>query len=141
MGAELGATTSIFETDHKTLEYLGFKEDQANYLEIKADPDAYYDEKIVINLNDIVPMIAKPHSPDNVESISGVCGVKVNQVAIGSCTNSSYEDLTRAASILRNKKISDHVSLVIAPGSAAVFCLCWLQTDTFRPYRLRCQNT
>ena len=123
MGAELGATTSIFETDHKTLEYLDFQGRSGDYLEIKADPDAHYDEKIVINLNDIVPMIAKPHSPDNVESISGVCGVKVNQVAIGSCTNSSYEDLTRAASILKNKKVADHVSLVIAPGSSSILSM------------------
>lgn len=123
MGAELGATTSIFETDEKTLEYLEFQGRSSDYIEIKADPDAYYDDKIEINLNEIIPMVAKPHSPDNVESISSVCGIKVNQVAIGSCTNSSYEDLIKAASILRNKKVADHVSLVIAPGSSSILSM------------------
>lgn len=123
MGAELGATTSIFETDEKTLEYLEFQGRSSDYIEIKADPDAYYDDKIEINLNEIIPMVAKPHSPDNVESISAVCGIKVNQVAIGSCTNSSYEDLIKAASILRNKKVADHVSLVIAPGSSSILSM------------------
>lgn len=123
MGAELGATTSIFETDEKTYEYLDFQGRSEDFIKLKADVDAEYDQFISVDLSSIKPMIAKPHNPDNVDEIANINGIKVNQVAIGSCTNSSYEDLTKAAAILKNKKVSEHVSLVIAPGSSSILSM------------------
>ncbi|WP_028830094.1 aconitate hydratase [Proteocatella sphenisci] len=123
MGAELGATTSIFETDEKTYEYLDFQGRSEDFIKLKADVDAKYDQFISVDLSSIKPMIAKPHNPDNVYEIANINGIKVNQVAIGSCTNSSYEDLTKAAAILKNKKVSEHVSLVIAPGSSSILSM------------------
>lgn len=123
MGAELGATTSIFETDEKTYEYLDFQGRSEDFIKLKADVDAEYDQFISVDLSSIKPMIAKPHNPDNVDEIANINGIKVNQVAIGSCTNSSYEDLTKAAAILKNKKVSEHVSLVIAPGSSSILSI------------------
>ncbi|GAA0819980.1 aconitate hydratase [Clostridium tertium] len=120
MGAELGATTSIFPSDEKTLEYFKAQGREDDWIEFKPDEDAVYDEEITINLNELQPLAAKPHSPDNVEEVESIGKIKVDQVAIGSCTNSSYEDLMKVAIILRGKKVHKDVSLVIAPGSRQV---------------------
>ncbi|AFS78198.1 aconitate hydratase Aco [Gottschalkia acidurici 9a] len=120
MGAELGATTSIFPSDEVTLEFLKAQGREEDYLEIKADEDAVYDEEIVINLDELEPLIACPHSPDAVVPITEVEGTKVNQIGIGSCTNSSFTDMMKVADILEGKTVSEHVSLVISPGSKQV---------------------
>ncbi|MFA5577218.1 MAG: aconitate hydratase [Tissierellaceae bacterium] len=120
MGAELGATTSIFPSDHRTLEFLRLQGREGDFREILADDDAIYDEEISIDLNKLEPMVALPHSPDRVEEVSKIDRVKVNQVAIGSCTNSSYMDLMKVAEILDGKTIAEDVSLVISPGSKQV---------------------
>ncbi len=120
MGAELGATTSIFPSDERTLEFFKSQGREEDYVEFKADIDASYDEKITIYLNKLTPLVAKPHSPDNIDKVSNIKGLKVDQVAIGSCTNSSYEDLMKVAKILKGNKVHDDVSLVIAPGSKQV---------------------
>ncbi len=120
MGAELGATTSIFPSDEVTLAFLKAQGREEAYTEIIADEDAHYDEKITINLAELVPLVAKPHSPDNVVPVTDVTDIKVDQVTIGSCTNSSYVDMMKVASILRGKTIHPDVSLVIAPGSKQV---------------------
>lgn len=120
MGAELGATTSIFPSDEKTLEYFKAQGREEEWIDFKADEDAVYDEEITINLSDLKPLAAKPHSPDNVEEVESIGKVKVDQVAIGSCTNSSYEDLMKVAKILKGNKVHKDVSLVIAPGSRQV---------------------
>lgn len=120
MGAELGATTSIFPSDHKTLEFLRRQGRESDFRPLKADDSATYDEEITIDLNKLEPLVALPHSPDNVKKVSEVSITKVDQVAIGSCTNSSYEDLMKVAKILKGKKVHKDVSLVIAPGSRQV---------------------
>lgn len=120
MGAELGATTSIFPSDEVTREFLKKQHRKDAYEELKADEDAVYDTVIDIDLNTLEPMIAMPHSPDNVLPISEVLGLKVDQVAIGSCTNSSYMDMMSVAGILKNKTVDPNVSLVISPGSRQV---------------------
>ncbi|WP_300279274.1 aconitate hydratase [Peptacetobacter sp.] len=120
MGAELGATTSIFPSDEKTLEFFKAQKREDEWKELKADEDAVYDRVINIDLNNLIPLAAKPHSPDNVDSIENIGNIKINQVAIGSCTNSSYEDLMKVAQILKGKKVNKDVSLVIAPGSRQV---------------------
>ncbi|AEE90364.1 Aconitate hydratase [Tepidanaerobacter acetatoxydans Re1] len=120
MGAELGATTSIFPSDEKTLEFLKLQGREDDFVELKADDDAVYDDTLTVDLSKIVPMAACPHSPDNVKPISELEGTRVTQVAIGSCTNSSYRDLTIAARILKGKKVHPDVSLVISPGSKQV---------------------
>ncbi|MGL4656611.1 MAG: aconitate hydratase [Sarcina sp.] len=120
MGAELGATTSIFPSDEKTLEFFKAQGREEDWFEFKADADAVYDLEITVNLNELVPMAAKPHSPDNIATIEEIGKIKVDQVGIGSCTNSSYEDLMKVARILKGKKVHNDVSLVIAPGSRQV---------------------
>ena len=120
MGAELGATTSIFPSDEKTLEYFKAQGRENDWIEFKPDEDAVYDEEITIDLNELKPLAAKPHSPDNVEEVESIGKIKVDQVAIGSCTNSSYEDLMKVAKILKGRKVHKDVSLVIAPGSRQV---------------------
>ena len=120
MGAELGATTSIFPSDERTLEFFKAQGRESDYKELKADSDAIYDEEITINLNELRPLAAKPHSPDNVMEVAEIGKIKDDQVAIGSCTNSSYEDLMKVAKILKGKKVHSDVSLVIAPGSRQV---------------------
>ncbi|MDN5322302.1 MAG: aconitate hydratase [Clostridia bacterium] len=120
MGAELGATTSIFPSDQQTKLFLKAQGREDCWREIIADADARYDEKIVIELNKLEPLIAKPHSPDNVVKISELEGIPINQVVIGSCTNSSYQDLMKVATILRGNSIHPNVSLSIAPGSKQV---------------------
>lgn len=120
MGAELGATTSIFPSDEKTLEYFKQQNRENDWIELKADDNCTYDEEITINLEELEPLVALPHSPDNVKSIKDVPKIKVDQVAIGSCTNSSYEDLMKVATILKDRKVHKNISLVIAPGSKQV---------------------
>lgn len=120
MGAELGATTSIFPSDEVTYEFLRLQGRENEYIDIAADEGAIYDEEIIINLSELEPMIACPHSPDNVVKVSTLKDIKVNQVAIGSCTNSSYMDLMKVAEILDGKTIAEDVSLVISPGSKQV---------------------
>lgn len=120
MGAELGATTSIFPSDETTLEFLRAQGREQDYVEIKPDEDAIYDEVIEINLNELEPLVACPHSPDNVVKITEVKGTKVNQITIGSCTNSSYVDMMKVAEILDGKTIHEDMSLVIGPGSKQV---------------------
>lgn len=120
MGAELGATTSIFPSDEKTREYFKAQGRLDDWRELKADDDAKYDEIIKIDLDALEPMVAAPHSPDNIVKCREVSAVKVDQVAIGSCTNSSYEDLMKVAKILKGRKVKNDVSLVIAPGSRQV---------------------
>ena len=120
MGAELGATTSIFPSDERTLEFFKAQGREEDWFEFKADEYAVYDEEITIDLNTLEPLAAMPHSPDNVKKVSEIGKIKVDQVAIGSCTNSSYEDLMKVAKILKGKKVHPDVSLVIAPGSRQV---------------------
>lgn len=123
MGAELGATTSIFPSDEKTLDFLKRQGREQDFVEILADDDAVYDETIEVNLDEVVPYAAMPHSPDNVKPVSELANVKINQVAIGSCTNSSYRDLWIVGKILEGKVISKNVSLVISPGSKQVLTM------------------
>ncbi|GIM27503.1 aconitate hydratase [Clostridium polyendosporum] len=120
MGAELGATTSIFPSDDKTREFLKAQGRENEWKELAPDADAIYDEEITIDLSTLEALAAKPHSPDNVEEVNKIGKIKVDQVAIGSCTNSSYEDLMKVAKILKGKKVNPEVSLVIAPGSRQV---------------------
>ena len=120
MGAELGATTSIFPSDERTLEFFKAQEREEDFTELKADEDASYHLEITIDLNNLEPLAAKPHSPDNVEEVKKIGKIKVDQIAIGSCTNSSYEDLMKVAKILKGKKVHKDISLVIAPGSRQV---------------------
>ena len=120
MGAELGATSSIFPSDQNTLQYLTEQGRPEIWVELSADADAEYDEVIEIDLSVLEPLAAAPHSPDNIVTISTMQPVKVDQVAIGSCTNSSYADLMKVAAILKGRKVHPTVSLVIAPGSAAI---------------------
>mgnify|MGYP003750475561 CR=1 FL=1 len=121
MGAELGATCSIFPSDDITRKFLAAQGREADWKEIVADPDATYDETIEIDLSKLEPMIAQPHSPDNVVKVSEIEGTKVDQVAIGSCTNSSLRDLMIVAAALKGKTVHPSVSFVISPGSRQVF--------------------
>lgn len=120
MGAELGATTSIFPSDEITKEFLQAQGRVEDYTELKSDPDAEYDEIIDINLDELKPLAACPHSPDNIKTIEELSGKEINQVCIGSCTNSSYRDMMKVAAILKGKTVADGVSLAIAPGSKQV---------------------
>ncbi len=117
MGAELGATTSIFPSDEITRAYLKAQGREEDWVELLPDPDAEYDELIEINLSDLEPLIACPHSPDNVVPVREVEGTKVDQVVIGSCTNSSFVDLTRAGKMLEGRKVHPDVIFAVAPGS------------------------
>lgn len=121
MGAELGATSSIFPSDGIAREFLAAQGREADWRELLPDPDAEYDEVIEINLDTLEPIIARPHSPDNVVSVAEVEGTKVDQVAIGSCTNSSLRDLMVVAGTLKGRTVHPSVSLVISPGSKQVF--------------------
>ncbi len=120
MGAELGATTSIFPSDETTLAFLKAQDRADVWSELKADDDAVYDEQIDIDLSKIVPLAACPHSPDNVKSVNEIGKLKIDQVCIGSCTNSSYVDMMKVAHILKGKTVDPSVSLAIAPGSKQV---------------------
>ena len=120
MGAELGATTSIFPSDETTLAFLKAQDRADVWSELKADDDAVYDEQIDIDLSQLVPLAACPHSPDNVKSVNEIGKLKIDQVCIGSCTNSSYVDMMKVAHILKGKTVDPSVSLAIAPGSKQV---------------------
>lgn len=120
MGAELGATTSIFPSDEITREFLKAQEREDVWVPLAADDDAVYDEELTINLSELEPLAACPHSPDNVKSVSEIGKIKIDQVCIGSCTNSSLLDMLKVAHILKGKTVHPDVSLSIAPGSKQV---------------------
>ena len=120
MGAELGATTSIFPSDETTRAFLKAQGREADYTPLCADADAVYDETVEINLSELVPLAACPHSPDNVKSVEEIGPLKIDQVCIGSCTNSSLQDMLKVAHILKGKTVHPDVSLSIAPGSKQV---------------------
>ncbi len=120
MGAELGALTSIFPSDEITKEYFVAQNRIDKWRQYLPDDDAKYDEEIIIDLSELEPLIACPHSPDNVKPVREIAGVKINQVNIGSCTNSSYMDLMKVAKILKNHKIHPEVSFTVSPGSFQV---------------------
>ncbi len=120
MGAELGATTSVFPSDDITKEFLKAQGRESDFSYILPDDDATYDEEITIDLSKLVPLAAKPHMPDNVDTVKNIGKIKVDQVAIGSCTNSSYMDMMKVAKILKGKTVAEDVSLVISPGSRQV---------------------
>ena len=119
MGAELGATTSIFPSDEITRDFLKKQSRESDFVELLPDADAEYDKKLVVNLDELVPLAAFPHSPDNVHEIPDE-KIKVDQIAIGSCTNSSYSDFMKLAKILDGKKVHPDVSLVLSPGSSNI---------------------
>ncbi len=121
MGAELGATTSVFPSDEVTKAFLKAQGREEVWTELKADEDAVYDEEIEIDLSTLVPLVAKPHMPDQVVTVKEIEGLKVDQCCIGSCTNSSLYDMLKVAKILKGHTVHPDVSLVIAPGSKQVF--------------------
>ena len=123
MGAELGATTSIFPSDENTRAFLKAQGREEDYVPLSSDPDAVYDKIIDIDLSALKPMIACPHSPDNVVAVDTLSAVKVDQVCIGSCTNSSLADLKKVAAILKGKTIAPGVSLSVSPGSRQVLTM------------------
>ena len=123
MGTELGATTSIFPSDEITRQFLEAEGRGDVYVPLESDPDAEYDRIIDINLSELEPMLACPHSPDNIKTARSLSDTKVNQVCIGSCTNSSLRDMLRVAAILKGKKIADSVSLSVSPGSKQVLTM------------------
>ena len=120
MGAELGATTSVFPSDEQTKAFLKSQGREEVWTSLAADPDADYDEAVEIDLSDLEPLIAQPHMPDNVLKVSELKGKKVQQVAMGSCTNSSYRDLMIVAGMLKNRKIHPDVTVALTPGSRQV---------------------
>ena len=132
MGTELGATTSIFPSDEITREFLAAQGRERDYVELSSDADAEYDKIIDINLSELKPLIACPHSPDNVVTVESLKGTKVDQVCIGSCTNSSLFDMLKVAALLKGKIISPFVSLSVSPGSKQVLSMlssCGALTD------------
>ncbi|MFR5103345.1 MAG: aconitate hydratase, partial [Christensenellaceae bacterium] len=120
MGAELGATTSIFPSDEVTEQFLAAQGRAKDFVALQSDPDAVYDKVVEIDLGSLEPLIAMPHSPDNVVKVSSLKGTRVDQVCIGSCTNSSLYDMLKVAAIFRGKKVSDSVSVSVSPGSKQV---------------------
>lgn len=132
MGTELGATTSIFPSDEITKAFLEAEGRGEDYVELSSDPDAVYDKVIDINLSELKPLIACPHSPDNIVTVESLKGIKVDQVCIGSCTNSSLLDMLKVAALLKDKVIDPGVSLSISPGSKQVLSMlseCGALTD------------
>lgn len=123
MGTELGATTSIFPSDEITKAFLEAQGRGDDFRPLASDPDAVYDRIIDINLSEVEPLLACPHSPDNIKSARELSGIRVDQVCIGSCTNSSLRDMLRVAAILKGKTISDSVSLSVSPGSKQVLTM------------------
>jgi len=121
MGAELGATTSIFPSDKRTKHFLRAQGRESDWSDLHADKDARYSEVITIDLGSVEPMIAQPHSPDNGVPVKKLAGTKVHQVCIGSCTNSSYQMLATVASILKGNSVAEGVNLLINPGSNQVY--------------------
>ena len=120
MGAELGATTSVFPSDEITKAFLKAQGREEDWSELKSDEDAVYDEIIDIDLSTLAPMAAMPHMPDNVKTVEEIGNIEISQVCIGSCTNSSLLDLLKVAAILKGKKVAPNVSLAISPGSMQV---------------------
>jgi aconitate hydratase len=120
MGAECGVTTSVFPSEEITKQFLTAQGREEDWTEVKADEDAEYDRVVEIDLSEIVPLVAYPHSPGNIKTVKELSGMTVNQVCIGSCTNSSYKDLMTVAKILKGKKVHPSVSFVISPGSKQV---------------------
>lgn len=120
MGAELGATTSIFPSDNVTKQYLEKQDRGSKFVQIESDEGAHYDEKLTINLSELEPLISCPDSPDLVVPVSQVSGTKVDQVAIGSCTNSSYSDLMEVANVLKGRMVHPDVTMSLSPGSRQV---------------------
>ena len=120
MGAELGATTTVFPSDERTRDFFSARGRAGQWVRLEADPDAEYDEEIELDLSSLHPMAAQPHSPDNVVPVSEIAGIKIDQVCIGSCTNSSFCDLMRVAGILDGRHVAPDVSLTISPGSRQV---------------------
>jgi aconitate hydratase len=120
MGAELGVTTSIFPSDEQTRKFLAAQKRSKDYKPLAPDPDAEYDRIIEINLSELQPLAACPSSPDNVKTVSEIAGLPIHQVIIGSCTNSSFQDLMMAASVLKERKIKNTVEFAVAPGSRQV---------------------
>lgn len=123
MGAELGATTSIFPSDEVTREFLKAQDRESDFVPLEADPDAVYDEEISIDLSKLVPLAAMPHMPDKVKTVEEIGSIKIDQVCIGSCTNSSLFDMLKVAAILKGKTVAPNVSLSIAPGSKQVLSM------------------
>ena len=123
MGAELGATTSVFPSDENTKAFLAAQGREEDWTELKADDDAEYEMIIDIDLSTLAPLAAMPHMPDNVKSVTEIGEIKVDQVCIGSCTNSSLMDMLKVAAILKGKKVHPDVSLSIAPGSKQVLTM------------------
>lgn len=123
MGAELGATTTVFPSDEVTRAFFKAQGREDDWSELMPDPDAEYDEEISIDLSALHPLAAMPHSPDNVAPVSEKAGIKIDQVAIGSCTNSSYADMMKVAEILDGHTVAPNVSLVISPGSRQVLTM------------------
>ena len=123
MGAELGATTSVFPSDEVTKRFLDAQGRGEDWIELSADADATYDEEVTIALDEIAPLVACPHSPDNIKQVKDVAGLKVDQVAIGSCTNSSLYDMLKAAAMLKGKTVAPTVSMSVSPGSRQVLTM------------------
>ncbi len=123
MGTELGATTSIFPSDERTRQFLAAQEREDVYVPLSADPDAVYDRVIRIDLDSLEPLIACPHSPDNVVTVRSVSGKPVDQVCVGSCTNSSLYDMLKVSALLRGRVISPSVSMSVSPGSRQVLTM------------------
>ncbi len=120
MGAELGATTSVFPSDENTLEYLTMQSRPEDFVPLAAEEGAVYDSVLEVDLSALEPLAACPHSPDNVKSVRELGPIHIDQVAIGSCTNSSYTDLMKVAEILDGRRVAENVSLVISPGSSKI---------------------
>ena len=123
MGAELGATSSVFPSDEMTREFLFSQGREGDYVPLSADPDAHYDEVHTVDLSALKPLAACPHSPDNVVPVSNLSGKKIDQVCIGSCTNSSAHDMLTVAAILKGRTVHPDVSLSISPGSKQVYSM------------------
>ncbi len=123
MGAELGATTSVFPSDETTREFLKAQGREKDFVPIEADSDAVYDEELTIDLSALAPLAAMPHMPDNVKTVEEIGSISIDQVCIGSCTNSSLFDMLKVAAILKGKTVAPNVSLSIAPGSKQVLAM------------------
>lgn len=123
MGAELGATTSIFPADDMTRAFLKAQDRESDFVALAADADAQYDQVVKIDLSALEPLVACPHSPDAVKRVADLEGMPVNQVCIGSCTNSSYLDLMKVAAIMKGKTVAENVEMVVAPGSRQVLTM------------------
>ena len=123
MGAELGATSSIFPSDAETEKFLRAQGRAEDYIPLEADPDAVYDKEYTVDLSALRPLAACPHSPDNIKSVESLAGAKIDQVCIGSCTNSSLSDMLTVAKMLKGKTVHPDVSLSISPGSKQVYTM------------------